>query len=63
LPISFDAGGVTTGPLTVPFIIALGVGLTSVLAGKSSMSDSFGFLALVLIGPTLAVMLLGVIYG
>ncbi|HUM59406.1 MAG TPA: DUF1538 domain-containing protein [Bacillota bacterium] len=63
LPISFDAGGVTTGPLTVPFIIALGVGLTSVLGGKSSMSDSFGFLALVLIGPILAVMLLGVIYG
>jgi len=63
LPISFDSGGVTTGPLTVPFIIALRVGLMFVLAGKSSMSDSFGFVALGSIGPVLAVMLLGVIYG
>lgn len=64
VPISFDAGGVTTGPMTVPFILALGVGLTSVLGGgKSTMSDSFGYVALASIGPVLAVMLLGVIYG
>lgn len=63
VPISFDSGGVTTGPMTVPFILALGVGLTSVLGGKSSMSDSFGFVALASIGPVLAVMLLGVIYA
>lgn len=62
-PISFDAGGVTTGPLLVPFILALGVGLTSVLGGKSSLSDSFGFVAMIFIGPIIAVMLLGVIYG
>ena len=63
-PISFDAGGVTTGPMTVPFIIALGVGLTSVLGGgKSSMADTFGYVALASIGPVLAVMILGVIYG
>lgn len=62
VPISFDAGGVTTGPLTVPFIIALGVGITSVIGGKSSLGDSFGFVALSAIGPVLAVMLLGVIY-
>lgn len=63
VPISFDSGGVTTGPMTVPFILALGVGLTSVLGGKSTLSDSFGFVALASIGPVIAVMLLGVIYG
>jgi len=63
VPISFDAGGVTTGPMTVPFILALGVGLTSVLGGKSSLGDSFGFVALASIGPIIAVMLLGVFYG
>lgn len=63
IPIAFDSGGVTTGPLTVPFIIALGVGITSVLSGKSSMSDSFGFVGLSALGPVIAVMLLGVMYG
>jgi hypothetical protein len=63
VPISFDSGGVTTGPMTVPFIISLGVGLTSVIGGKSSLGDSFGFVALASIGPVLAVMLLGVIYA
>ena len=63
VPISFDAGGVTTGPMTVPFILALGVGVASVLRGKSSTSDSFGLVALASIGPIFAVMLLGVIYG
>jgi len=63
IPISFDSGGVTTGPMTVPFIIALGVGITSVIGGKSSLGDSFGFVALASIGPVLAVMLLGVIYA
>lgn len=63
VPISFDAGGVTTGPMTVPFILALGVGVASVLRGKSSSSDSFGLVALASIGPILAVLVLGVIYG
>ncbi|WP_444685029.1 DUF1538 domain-containing protein [Alkalicoccus luteus] len=63
LPISFDAGGVTTGPMTVPFILALGVGVASVLRGKSSSSEGFGLVALASIGPILAVMVLGVIYG
>ena len=62
VPISFDAGGVTTGPMTVPFILALGIGVTSVLAGKSSSSDGFGLVALASIGPIIAVLLLGVIY-
>ncbi|UMZ74058.1 DUF1538 domain-containing protein [Natranaerofaba carboxydovora] len=63
VPISFDAGGVTTGPLTAPFIIALGVGVTSVLSSKSGKPDNFGFVALASIGPVIGVMILGVIYG
>ncbi|MCL0081281.1 DUF1538 domain-containing protein [Peptococcaceae bacterium] len=63
VPISFDSGGVTTGPMTAPFILALGVGFASVLGGKSSLADSFGYVALASIGPVLAVMLLGVIFG
>ncbi len=61
--ISFDAGGVTTGPMAVPFILALGVGATSVLGGKSEVSETFGLIGLASIGPVIGVMLLGVIYG
>lgn len=63
VPVSFDAGGVTTGPMTVPFILALGVGVASVLGGKSASADGFGLVALASIGPILAVMLLGIFYG
>ncbi|PAV31567.1 hypothetical protein CIL05_02610 [Virgibacillus profundi] len=63
VPISFDSGGVTTGPLTVPFILALGLGVATVLRGKSASSDSFGLVALASIGPILSVLILGVIYG
>ncbi len=63
VPISFDAGGVTTGPLTAPFIIALGVGVTTVLSSRETYQDNFGFVALASIGPVIGVMLLGVIYG
>ncbi|ADL07374.1 protein of unknown function DUF1538 [Thermosediminibacter oceani DSM 16646] len=60
--VSFDAGGVTTGPMTVPFILALGVGVASVTGKRTSSSDSFGLIALASIGPILAVLLLGVFY-
>jgi len=63
IPVSFDSGGVTTGPMTVPFILALGIGVASVLKGKSASSDGFGLVALASIGPILAVLMLGVIYG
>ncbi|WP_042143241.1 DUF1538 domain-containing protein [Paucisalibacillus sp. EB02] len=63
VPISFDSGGVTTGPLTVPFILALGVGVATVIRGKTSSSDGFGLVALASIGPIISVLLLGVIYG
>ncbi len=58
LPLSFDSGGVTTGPMTVPFIIAMGVGV-SAISGKSGTDESFGFVALSSIGPLISVMLLG----
>ena len=61
-PVSFDAGGVTTGPMTVPFILALGVGAAAVLGGKTGSADSFGLVALASVGPVLAVLLLGVLY-
>lgn len=61
VPIAFDAGGVTTGPVTVPFILALGIGTTSVLGGRSSLSDGFGLVGLASIGPVLGVMVLGIL--
>jgi len=60
LPMSFDSGGVTTGPITVPFIMALGVGISSVLGDKRSQENSFGLVALCSIGPILAVLALGI---
>lgn len=63
IPVSFDSGGVTTGPITVPFIMALGVGMASVRSDKNSTSDSFGLVALCSIGPVLSVLLLGVCYA
>ena len=59
LPMSFDSGGVTTGPITVPFIMALGVGIAATLGGKDSSENSFGLVSLCSVGPILAVMALG----
>ena len=56
LAVAFDSGGVTTGPITVPFIIALGIGVAKVRGDKSSLDDSFGLVALSSIGPILAVL-------
>ncbi len=60
MPLAFDSGGVTTGPITVPFIMALGLGVSSTLGDKKDRESSFGFVALCSIGPILAVMLLGI---
>lgn len=62
LAVAFDSGGVTTGPITVPFIMALGVGLSSIAQGKDSHGDSFGLVALCSIGPIISVMILGLVY-
>ncbi|MGN0469737.1 MAG: DUF1538 domain-containing protein, partial [Acutalibacteraceae bacterium] len=63
LAVAFDSGGVTTGPITVPFIMAVGVGLSSIRGDKDASSDSFGLVALSSIGPILAVMILGCCYN
>ena len=60
LPMAFDSGGVTTGPITVPFIMALGVGIAATIGGKDVGENSFGLIAMCSVGPILAVMLLGV---
>ena len=60
LPMAFDSGGVTTGPITVPFIMALGVGISSVLGDRKSSENSFGLVALCSVGPIMAVLLLGI---
>ena len=61
LPMAFDSGGVTTGPITVPFIMALGVGISNVLGDKHSRENSFGLVALCSVGPILAVLTLGIL--
>ena len=63
LPLAFDSGGVTTGPITVPFIMALGVGVSSVLGDRHSQENSFGLVSLCSIGPVLAVLVLGIFSG
>ena len=63
LSVAFDSGGVTTGPMTVPFILAFGVGLSNIRSDKNAEADSFGLVALCSIGPILAVLLLGLFSG
>lgn len=62
LAMAFDSGGATTGPMAVPFIIAFGIGISSIRSEKNSESDSFGMVALCSIGPILATMILGMVY-
>jgi hypothetical protein len=62
LALGFDAGGVTTGPITVPFILALGAGIAAIKGGKNEETDSFGLCALCSIGPIIAVLILGVFF-
>jgi len=63
IAVAFDAGGVTTGPITVPFIMAMGVGLSMVRSDKDAANDSFGLVALSSIGPILATLILGCFYN
>lgn len=62
LAVAFDAGGVTTGPITVPFIMALGVGVSAIRSTQGYDDDSFGLVALCSVGPILMVLLLGIFY-
>ncbi len=63
IPLSFDSGGVTTGPITVPFIMALGVGIAATIGGKNASENSFGLVAMCSVGPILAVLILSLING
>ena len=62
IPVAFDSGGVTTGPITVPFIMALGAGMASIRKDKHSSDASFGLVALCSIGPILSVLILSICY-
>ena len=62
LSVAFDSGGVTTGPITVPFIMALGVGVAAIRSDRHAADDSFGLVALCSIGPILAVLILGIAF-
>ena len=62
LSVAFDSGGVTTGPMTVPFILALGVGVSYIRSDARAEADSFGLVALCSIGPILAVLILSFFY-
>ena len=63
LSLSFDSGGVTTGPITVPFIMELGVGISTTIGGKDANENSFGLIALCSVGPMIAVMILSLTAG
>ena len=60
LSLAFDSGGVTTGPITVPFIMSLGVGVAATVGGRNANENSFGLIALCSIGPILAILFLGI---
>ena len=60
--VAFDAGGVTTGPMTVPFIMALGIGISAIRSDERAEDDSFGLVALSSVGPILSVLVLSLIY-
>ena len=62
IPVAFDSGGVTTGPMTVPFIMALGLGCASIRSDNMANNDSFGLIGLCSVGPVLIVLILGFIY-
>lgn len=63
LAVAFDSGGVTTGPMTVPFILALGLGVASARGDRGSQNDSFGLVALASAGPIIAVLILGLLFS
>ena len=62
LAISFDSGGVTTGPMTVPFIMSFGIGIAAIRSDRHAEEDSFGLVSMCSIGPILAVLILGLIF-
>ena len=62
IAVAFDSGGVTTGPMTVPFIMAFGIGISAIRSDERAEDDSFGLVALSSVGPILSVLVLSLIY-
>lgn len=62
LSVAFDSGGVTTGPMTVPFIMAYGIGICAVRTDRKAAEDSFGLISLCSVGPILSVLILSILY-
>jgi len=63
IPFAFDSGGVTTGTMSIPFLITLGIGLVSNRIDKKSKEDSFGLISLASTGPIIMVLLLGLFFN
>jgi hypothetical protein len=63
IPLAYDAGSVTTGVLTAPVVLALAFGFSSVLANRSAVSDGFGLLGFASVGPIIAILVLGMLFG
>ena len=62
LAVAFDSGGVTTGPMTVPFIMAFGIGISAIRSDSRASNDSFGLISLCSVGPIIAVLILSLIF-
>ncbi|MFT3951342.1 MAG: DUF1538 domain-containing protein [Oscillospiraceae bacterium] len=63
LAVAFDSGGVTTGPITVPFILSMGIGISAIRGSRSAEEDSFGICALCSIGPVIAILIVGIFFN
>ncbi len=59
IPLAYDAGSVTTGALAGPVVLAVGLGVSSVIGGRSTMDDAFGLLAVASIGPIIVILTMG----
>jgi len=60
--LAYDAGGVTTSTITVPLVTALGVGLATVIKGRSPLIDGFGLIAFASLLPMIFVMAYGLFW-
>jgi hypothetical protein len=58
VPLAYDAGSVTTGVLSGPVVLALALGVSSVLSGRTAVADGFGLLGMASVGPIIVLLLL-----
>ena len=62
ISIAFESGAIATGPVVVPFILAIGLGHATIRSDRDSLNDSFGMVALALTGPVIAILVLGLFH-